>query len=411
VHAGALGWNGFMAFGMLYWLAPRLFQTDLWSKRLCNLHFWLGTLGMLFYVVAIYAAGVTQGLMWRAFDDTGRLMYPDFIETVVRILPMYWVRAVGGSMYVAGIVLALANLVMTWRARPATYAVVTVQAPALAKDEALPEPRPVVPAYPTMLRFGYTVRFFVEAAWHRVWERKPLRFTLWVTAAVAVASLFEIIPTFLIRSNLPTIASVQPYTPLELLGRDIYVAEGCYNCHSQQVRPIRAETERYGEYSKPGEFIYDHPFQWGSRRIGPDLHRIGGKYPHLWHVRHMQDPASITPGSIMPSYGWMLDADADFASVQARVDAMLMLGVPYGNLLDRAEGVAREQARQIAAEIVSQGGPDGLADKQIVALTAYLQRLGTDLFKVPSTPQPAPGAVLAQASDAASSKEVPRAAQ
>ena len=410
VHAGALGWNGFMAFGMLYWLAPRLFQTELWSKRLCHLHFWLGTLGMLFYVVAIYAAGVTQGLMWRAFDETGRLMYPDFIETVVRILPMYWVRAVGGSMYVAGIVLALINLVMTWRARPASYAVTTVYAPPLAQDEVLPEPRPVVPAYPTMLRFGYTLRFFAEAAWHRVWERKPLRFTLWVTVAVAVASLFEIIPTFLVRENLPTIASVQPYTPLELLGRDIYVAEGCYNCHSQLVRPIRAETERYGEYSKPGEFIYDHPFQWGSRRIGPDLHRIGGKYPSLWHVRHMQDPASITPGSIMPSYAWMLDADTDFPSVQARVDAMLMLGVPYGNLIDRAERVAREQAHQIGEEIVAQGGPAGLENKQIVAITAYLQRLGTDLFKAPPTPEAAPGGGMAQAT-APHAEEVARAAQ
>ena len=383
VHAGALGWNGFMAFGMLYWLAPRLFQTELWSKRLCSLHFWLGTLGIVFYVVAIYAAGVTQGLMWRAFDDTGRLLYPDFVETVVRILPMYWVRALGGAMYVAGIVLALINLVMTWRARPATYAVQTVQAAPLRTDEVLPEPRPIIPAHPTMLHFGYSVRFFVEAAWHRVWERKPLRFTLWVTAAVALASLFEIIPTFLIRSNLPTIASVQPYTPLELMGRDLYVAEGCYNCHSQLVRPIRAETERYGEYSKPGEFVYDHPFQWGSRRIGPDLHRVGGKYPHLWHVRHMQDPASITAGSIMPAYPAMLTSPADFGSIQARVDAMLMLGVPYGNLIDRAESAAREQAAQIAAEIVEQGGPADLADKEIVAMTAYLQRLGTDLFKAP----------------------------
>jgi cytochrome c oxidase cbb3-type subunit I/II len=400
VHSGALGWNGFMAFGMLYWLAPRLFQTELWSRRLCNLHFWLGTLGMLFYVVAIYAAGVTQGLMWRAFDETGRLMYPDFIETVVRILPMYWVRVVGGTMYVAGIVLALINLVMTWKARPVSYAPTTVHAEPLSSDELLPEPRVVVPADPTMVRFGYTMQFFAAAAWHRVWERKPLRFTLWVTAAVAVASLFEMIPTFLIKSNLPTIASVQPYTPLELLGRDIYVAEGCYNCHSQQIRPIRAETERYGEYSKPGEFVYDHPFQWGSRRIGPDLQRVGGKYPSLWHVRHMEDPASITPGSIMPAYAWMSSAPTDFASVQARVDAMLMLGVPYGNLLDRAEAVAREQARQIADEIVTQGGPTGLADMQIVALTAYLQRLGTDLYKAPPGAQPE-GAIVTQLSTSA----------
>jgi cytochrome c oxidase cbb3-type subunit I/II len=389
VHAGALGWNGFMAFGMLYWLAPRLFQTELWSRKLSNVHFWLGTLGILFYIVAIYAAGVTQGLMWRAFDSTGRLMYPDFIETVVRILPMYWVRAFGGSMYVTGVVLCLVNLVMTWRRRPAQYVVPVIEAAPLSEPSGELEPKVVIPRNPTMVRLGYQLQFFAQAAWHRVWERKPLRLTAWVTAAVVVASLFEMLPTFLIRSNLPTIRSVQPYTPLEVLGRDEYVAEGCYNCHSQMVRPIRAETERYGEYSKPGEFIYDHPFQWGSRRIGPDLHRIGGKYPSLWHVRHMEDPASVTPGSIMPRYAWMLEKPADFASIQRRIDALLMLGVPYGNLMDRAEPAAREQAQQIAREIVEQGGPVGLEDKQIVALIAYLQRLGTDLMKAPPATDPA----------------------
>src|SRR5688572_31191207 len=128
VHTGALGWNGFLTFGMIYWLLPRLFQAPLYSKKLAEAHFWVATFGIVLYVVAIYSAGVTQGLMWRAFDDTGRLAYPDFVETVVRILPMYWVRALGGAMYVTGIVLALINLVMTWRARPATYAVQTVQA-------------------------------------------------------------------------------------------------------------------------------------------------------------------------------------------------------------------------------------------------------------------------------------------
>jgi len=210
VHAGTLGWNGFMAFGMLYWLAPRLFQTELWSRRLSNLHFWLGTLGILFYIVAIYAAGVTQGLMWRAFDSTGRLMYPDFIETVVRILPMYWVRALGGSMYVAGIVLCLVNLVMTWRRRPAQYLVPVIEAAALSEPSGELEPKVVIPRNPTMVRLGYQLQFFAQAAWHRVWERKPLRLTLWVTAAVVVASLFEMVPTFLIRSNCRRSAPCNP---------------------------------------------------------------------------------------------------------------------------------------------------------------------------------------------------------
>jgi len=327
-------------------------------------------------------------------------------------------------MYATGVGLCLVNLVMTWRQRPAQYSVTVQEAPALSEPSGELEPKVVIPRYPSMVRLGYQLQFFAQAAWHRVWERKPLRLTAWVTAAVVVASLFEMLPTFLIRSNLPTIRSVQPYTPLEVLGRDEYVAEGCYNCHSQMVRPIRAETERYGEYSKPGEFIYDHPFQWGSRRIGPDLHRVGGKYPSLWHVRHMEDPASVTPGSIMPRYAWMLEAPADFASIQRRIDALLMLGVPYGNLIDRAEPVAREQARQIAQEIIAQGGPAGLEDKQIVALVAYLQRLGTDLMKAPPPTDPAaplvaepsapasapPGLVLGSSGHQAS-EEVSHAAQ
>jgi cytochrome c oxidase cbb3-type subunit I/II len=378
VHSGALGWNGFMSFGMLYWLAPRIFQTKLWSKKLAEVHFWVGTFGILLYIVAIYAAGVTQGLMWRAFDQTGRLSYPDFVETVVRLLPMYWVRVVGGSLFVAGMVMGLVNLVMTWRHRPAKYEEPTDEAPALGRYEGY-TPALVIPRYSQMTATGHRFVYFVKAEWHRIWERNPLKLALWTAAAVLLASAFEMVPTFLIRSNIPTIASVKPYTPLELVGRDIYVAEGCYNCHSQMVRPIRAETERYGEYSKPGEFVYDHPFQWGSRRIGPDLHRVGGKYPDLWHVRHMEDPRSTTPQSIMPAYAWLQRDDLDFSAVQPRVDAMAMLGVPYGESVLKAEGQARQQSREIAARIAEQGGPRSLENKQIIALVAYLQRLGTDI--------------------------------
>ena len=374
VHSGALGWNGMMTFGMAYWLAPRLFQTELWSKKLANLHFWLGTLGILLYIVPIYAAGVTQGLMWRAFDETGRLAYPDFVETVMRLIPMYWVRVAGGTLFVVGATLCLVNVLMTWKARPAKYEEPEHEAPALGEFKE-PEGKPAAQGL---------LSYLVRADFHRAWERKALKFSILTGLAVIVASLFEMIPTFLIRSNVPTIASVTPYTPLELAGRDVYLAEGCYNCHSQMVRPIRAETERYGEYSKPGEFVYDHPFQWGSRRIGPDLHRVGGKYPHLWHVRHMEDPRSTTPQSIMPPYPWLLKDDTDFAGIQARVDVMAMLGVPYGDSVNKAEAQAREQAKQIAGEIQTQGGPAGLEGKKIVALTAYLQRLGTDIKKAPA---------------------------
>ena len=233
----------------------------------------------------------------------------------------------------------------------------------------------------------------IQGWFHRVWERKPLKFSLYVLVAVAVASLFEIIPTFLIKSNVPSIASVQPYTPLELAGRDIYLAEGCYNCHSQMIRPIWAETKRYGEYSKAGEFVYDHPFQWGSRRIGPDLAREGGRQSHDWQVRHLQDPRQLIPQSIMPAYAHLLEQDLDFDAIQGRVDAMAMLGVPYGEAVKagRAAAIARAQAEEISDQLVKQGGYPGLAGKKVIALVAYLQRLGTDISKPPpSDAAPAP---------------------
>jgi cytochrome c oxidase cbb3-type subunit I/II len=364
VHAGALGWVGFMVFGMVYWLLPRLFQTELWSRRLAEMHFWIATIGILLYIVAIYAAGLTQGLMWRAFDETGRLAYPDFIETTVRLIPMYWVRVIGGSLYLTGLVLCGVNAIMTWRRRPAQYAEPVHEAPAL-------DPIYVPEAAPGG---------FPRAAWHRRWEGLPLTFSAWVGVAVVSASLFEILPMFLIGSNVPTIQSVHPYTPLELAGRDLYVGEGCNNCHSQMIRPIRAETMRYGEYSKPGEFVYDHPFLWGSRRIGPDLARVGGKYPDLWHVRHLEDPRSTTPQSIMPAYPWLAHARISWTAVERGVAAQARLGVPYTpDEVAGAAALGHKQAQQIAASIAQQGGPAGLEDTQLVALIAYLQRLGTDI--------------------------------
>ncbi|HTI62780.1 MAG TPA: cytochrome-c oxidase, cbb3-type subunit I [Gemmatimonadaceae bacterium] len=399
VHTGALGWNGFLTFGMIYWLLPRLFQTQLYSKKLAELHFWVASFGILLYVVAIYSAGVTQGLMWRAFDSTGRLAYPDFIETVLKLMPMYWMRAVGGTLYIIGMVIFGWNILMTWRARPAVYDEPVIQAAPLRATGggrlAAGGELPAAAAVSAAARRPSRAARFVSMNWHRAWERRWVLFSVMTVLAVVVASLFEIIPTFLIRSNVPTIASVKPYTPLELAGRDIYIREGCFNCHSQMIRPFRYETERFGEYSKPGEFVYDHPFLWGSRRIGPDLAREGGKYPDLWHVRHMQDPRSITARSIMPAYPQLLRDDLDFSTIQRRVDAMAMLGVPYGDAVE--QGVARQmaeaQAKQIAAGIAQEGGPAGLERKEIVALAAYLQRLGRDIKTpaVASTGAPAGG--------------------
>jgi cytochrome c oxidase cbb3-type subunit I/II len=375
VHTGALGWNGFMTFGIVYWLLPRLFQAPVYSKKAMEVHFWIASVGIVLYVVAIYSAGVTQGLMWRAFDETGRLAYPDFVETVLKLMPMYWMRVAGGTMYILGMVVFGWNIFKTWANRPAKYEVPVIEAAPLPKKYV--EEHPVVPANGLWARFN-------QVQWHRAWERAPMLFTALTTVAVLVASLFEILPTFLIKSNVPTIASVKPYTPLELAGRDLYIAEGCFNCHSQMVRPFRYETERFGEYSKPGESVYEHPFLWGSRRIGPDLAREGGKYPDLWHVRHFENPRAVTAKSIMPAYAHFLTKTLDFDGIQRRVDAMAMVGVPYGDAVNKAPAMARAQAQQIAAAIKEQGGPAGLEDKQIIAMVAYMQRLGRDI-KVTAT--------------------------
>ncbi|MFN0058462.1 MAG: cytochrome-c oxidase, cbb3-type subunit I [Planctomycetota bacterium] len=383
VHAGALGWVGFLTFGMIYWLIPRLFQAPLYSTRWMDLHFWIGTLGILLYIAPIYVAGITQGLMWFAFNDDGTLSY-DFVETTRRLKLFYWARVLGGSLYFFGALACAYNALKTWQRRPATYADPVMSAPPL-ESHYVDAPTPLSPLRRSgapVLKLAYRLEALVLAHWHRRWERLASFFTIMVLLAVVSASLFEIIPTFLIKSNVPTIASVTPYTPLELAGRDIYISNGCYNCHSQMVRPIWAETNRYGEYSKAGEFVFDHPFQWGSRRIGPDLHRVGGRLPSLWHVRHFEDPRSTTPDSIMPAYPWLLTDALDFAELEATVRAHVVLGVPYSqDEVQQAAALARVQAVRISKDIVEQGGQAGLEDKQVIALIAYLQRLGTDLFK------------------------------
>jgi cytochrome c oxidase cbb3-type subunit I/II len=395
VHSGALGWNGFMTFGMIYWLLPRLFQTKLWSKKLAEWHFWIGTIGILLYIVPIYMAGITQGLMWRAMDDLGRLQYPEFIESVQSSVPFWWARILGGILYVAGILMLALNATMTWLGRPSKYDEPVYTAPRLSRFyEDSPIPQSPLAGTPVL---DAAVRLDKVSAmdWHRRWERFPIRFTLLTTLAVIIASLFEIIPMFLIRSNVPTIASVKPYTPLELAGRDIYVSEGCYNCHSQMIRPMIAETQRYGEYSKAGEFIYDRPFQWGSRRIGPDLAREGmKKQSSFWHWTHFENPSKFVTGSVMPSYKHLLEQKLNFKEIQKRVDAAAFLGAPYDKELTEAESMAQKQAEVFAAEIINQGGPVSynghlIKDSTAIALIAYVQRLGTDLFAVTPAAPPA----------------------
>jgi cytochrome c oxidase cbb3-type subunit I/II len=364
VHTGALGWNGFLTFSVLYWLIPRLYGTKLWSVKLANWHFWVALLGMMFYVVPMYWSGITQGLMWKQFTAEGFMQYPNFLETVLQLIPMYRLRALGGSLYIVGACLMAYNL---WRtAKSGKF---------IAEQEVQAAPRSTGPE-PAHGRNPWG---------HRWLEAKPVLFTALSLVAILIGGLVEVIPMYLIKENVPTIASVKPYTPLEVLGRDIYIREGCVGCHSQMVRPFRSETERYGDYSKAGEFVYDHPFLWGSKRTGPDLHRIGGKYPDAWHYNHMDDPRLTSPGSIMPRYPWLLTQKLDTNSLPARLAALRKTGVPYPAGFENGEAQKDfwAQTGRVIGNLKQGAITNAPPDSEIIALIAYLQRLGTDAKAAP----------------------------
>ena len=374
VHVGALAWNGFLSFGMIYWLIPRMTKTKLFSEKLANFHFWIGTLGIILYALPMYVAGFLQASMWKQFKpDGGALQYGNFLETVTEIMPMYWMRAVGGTLYLTGVIVLVYNVIRTVR-QGSPVENELVEAPALAVIS------------PNRLK-GEKL--------HSWLERKPVQFMLLTTVAILIGGLIQILPTILVKSNIPTISSVKPYTPLELQGRDLYIREGCVGCHSQMVRPFRSEVERYGDYSKAGEFVYDHPFLWGSKRTGPDLAREGvkgkpfnGGRDDVWHFNHMYDPQGLNEKSIMPRYQWLIKNELDNSTIQDKMRTMVTLGVPYSEAdINNALKHMDEQAIKIETnllanpEIKKSFGKETAAplkNREIVALIAYLQRLGTD---------------------------------
>ena len=373
VHVGALAWNGFLTFGMIYYLVPKLFKTRLYSIGLANLHFWIGTLGIIIYALPMYVAGFTQASMWKQFNPNGTLTYGNFLETVSEIIPMYWMRAIGGTLFLVGMLILIYNIILTIK-NGTKVSDELAEAPALQ---------------------NVSKKRVSGEGWHTWLERKPVQLTVLATIAILIGGVVQIVPTLMVKSNIPTISSVKPYSPLELEGRDIYIREGCNTCHSQMVRPFRSEVERYGEYSKAGEFVYDHPFLWGSKRTGPDLHRIGGKYSDNWHFNHMYDPQSTSSGSIMPRYPWLINNELDKSSTVAKLRTMVKLGVPYTDeeiegALDNmlAQGTKIEQNLYADPDFAKnyeaskKNGGEGFVEmrnREIVAVIAYLQRLGTDI--------------------------------
>jgi cytochrome c oxidase cbb3-type subunit I/II len=360
VHVGTLGWNGMLTFGILYWLIPRIYDTKLYSVKLANTHFWIGTLGILFYTIPLYWAGWTQSLMWKQFTPEGFLTYGNFLETVTQIIPMYIMRAVGGTIYLTGVIVMAYNLFKT------------VKAGSLISNEAVEAPAREIP-----------VKHPGEH-WHRWIERRPIQMLVFSAIAILIGGIIEIFPMMLIDDNVPKIESVKPYTALEWEGRDLYIREGCLGCHSQMIRPFRSETARYGDYSKSGEFIYDRPFLWGSKRTGPDLAREGVlplKKSDAWHYKHLVDPREVSSGSIMPAYPFLAKNDLNTKYTKAKLKVLKQLGTPYTTeYIENAAAEMETQAKKIAKSLNREGiGGEGLEKKEIIALIAYLQRLGTDI--------------------------------
>lgn len=353
VHLGTLGWNGFLTFGILYYIVPRLWKTELYSKKLADIHFWIGILGILFYYVSMLTAGITQGLMWRAVDANGKLVYPDFVETVIRIVPLFFFRAIGGVLFLAGFALLIYNVYKTIKQAPKDLADETVQVK------------------------GASSAVNHSERGHRRLEGMAVAFTILSLIAILAGSIIEVVPTLSINKYVKTEKKVKPFTPLELAGRDIYIKEGCYTCHSQMIRSIHSEELRYGAVSTIEESMYDRPFQWGSKRTGPDLARLGKKYPDLWHYMHMENPRAVIKESIMPAYPWLISSKIDFNRLEKTISLFKRLGVPYSDKdVSDASISAKTQALEIAARLKDQGVKEDVSDKKITALIAYLQALG-----------------------------------
>ncbi len=411
VHGGALGWNGFMAAGMFYWLVPKLFGTKLKSEKMANFHFWVGTFGILLYMASMYASGLTQGLMWRTLTPEGTLMYPNFLESIFASHLMYIIRIIGGVLYLGTFILMAWNLIATAKSGQPVEASVTViidetPAPKVSWLRLIFSPTMIILVVGMILLFamgnaGPLNTFFILAGfaaltvtsfiianrkldqpggnpWHEVIEHRPLLFTVFVLVAVLAGGVAEMVPMFMAAKEAPVAKNTAPYTPLELVGRDIYLREGCYTCHTQMIRPMVSETLRYGPPSESWESAFDHPFQWGSKRTGPDLARVGGKYPDLWHYKHMIDPRSTSPGSIMPPYEFLTSLKTDFALLPKKMSLMQKLGVPYANAdISSAVDQAKLQAKNIS-EGLKQNQVDVDPNSQLVALISYLQKLGKD---------------------------------
>jgi len=452
VHSAALGWNGFMAAGMFYWLAPRLWKTQLWSKGLANMHFWIGTVGILIYVAAMWAAGIMQGLMLGEINKGGTTLKYEFIETLESIQIFYILRSIGGMLYLLGFILCAYNIWKTARSGKAHDETVQIAVLERNKKDSMAwgeaffnDPLAYIflgiattilwfflPPHADKAALVVTILLGIKAFmafkaskekwtnWHERIVENYLPFSLLVFVAVAIGGSAQIIPSLIVNREKNIEGRLQDlYTPLELAGRDLYVSEGCYNCHSQMIRTLVPDVMRYGragvadDYSHLGESLFDHPYQWGSKRTGPDLAREGGpmavgaKYMRVgkrgndWHFNHFLNPRQTSPGSNMPNYPWLFENPADVKALPNKIAVQSRLGVPWPpmsqhDIRDLAESQGQEIAASlVAAKVYLPDRPDlqgdalrnHLAKSQVVALIAYIQKLGAYHEVVRDTPK------------------------
>ncbi|MFZ4599114.1 MAG: cytochrome-c oxidase, cbb3-type subunit I [Terrimicrobiaceae bacterium] len=432
VHSGTLGWNSFMAAGMFYWLTPRLWNTKLYSTKLADIHFWIGMVGILLYIASMWVSGITQGLMLNAVTPDGVLAYPNFLEVVNSTRAMLHMRILGGALFLGGMILMAYNLFLTIRSGHPATATIEVQVPEVAPKEGMSlvggflNP-PVIYSFLLVL-FSCGWGFFtglastvalvllVETAivamihlsvsgkkwndWYEKLLESWLPFTVLTFVAVVAGGMIQILPAVFVKQRAGEDAPMQiVYTPLELAGRDIYIREGCYNCHSQMIRSLVGDVLRYGKSGRLTESVYDFPFQWGSKRTGPDIERVGGKYPNIWHFQHMMDPRSTSIGSVMPAYPWLFKQLTDIPALTPKIRVLTSFGVPFPpRSPDDIRAACLDQGRLITDDL-AKNGIKIAPDKEIIAVIAYLQQLGKSTVPPPiSAPPPSPGADAKQAS-------------
>lgn len=391
-YAMIFGFAGFTAAGMIYWIVPKMCQAKLWNPSLMRAHLWVSVLASLLCIGGAYLSGYFQASMTHGLDSTGTLLYPEFVEIVQTVQPLWWARAVGAVLFALGFGLLLLNVIMTWVARDRKAAVPCEATVKPSREYQDPEPPSSALEGEAILQLGINLDIWSSLVWHRRWERSAFKFLFLVKLAIygGIALLF--VPMYFLADRLPPNVNAVPYTPLELLGREIFVAEGCASCHTQVARPMLAEGSRYGDFSLPTDFQFDRPAQWGSLRIGPDLSQEGGKQTSYWHWQHLADPQAVSEGSVMPRFDHLLEQPLEIARIRELLIAASELGVPYDEELlaeddlseeDRLAGdvtpleaVVQKQAELLAADIVKSGGPAAKFDRQGVAIVAYLQRLG-----------------------------------